>query len=217
MLVQLVEDDLVLGAALQADDDPHAVAVGFVTELVAGDVGDDALVDELGDALDELRLVDLIGDLGDDDRLPAAGDVLDRALGAHHEAAAAGAVGVRDIGAAEEEPAGGEVGAEDVFEHQFKVGAVVLRRLRQQCNRRVHHFLQIVRRDVGRHADSDARGTIDDEVRDSGWQDGRFKRRFVVVRHEVDRVGVDVGEHLAGDAGQAGFRVTHRGRGIAVD
>ena len=56
VLVELVEDDLVLGAALEADDDAHAVAVGLVAELVAGDVGDDALVDQFGDALDEAWL-----------------------------------------------------------------------------------------------------------------------------------------------------------------
>ena len=93
VLVELVEDDLVLGSALEADDDAHAVAVGLVAEFVAGDVGDDAVVDEFGDALDELGLVDLVGDLGDDDGLAAAGDVFDGALGAHEEAAAAGLVG----------------------------------------------------------------------------------------------------------------------------
>ncbi len=67
VLVELVEDDLVLGSTLEADDDAHAVAVGLVAELVASDVGDDALVDELGDALDEAGFVDLVRDLGDDD------------------------------------------------------------------------------------------------------------------------------------------------------
>ena len=42
-----------------------------------GDVVDDLFVDELGDALDEVGLVDLVGDLGDDDGLAAAGDVFD--------------------------------------------------------------------------------------------------------------------------------------------
>ncbi len=75
VLVELVEDDLVLGAALELDDDAHAVAVGLVAHV--GDVVDDLVVDELGDALDEVGLVDLVGDLGDDDGLAAAGDVFD--------------------------------------------------------------------------------------------------------------------------------------------
>ena len=122
VLVELVEDDLVLGSALEADDDAHAVTVGLVAELVAGDVGDDAVVDEVGDALDELGLVDLVGDLGDDDGLTAAGDVFDAALGAHHEAATAGFVGLGDVGLAEEIAAGGEVRAFDVLEDELEVG-----------------------------------------------------------------------------------------------
>ncbi len=114
VLEELVEDDLVLGAALEFDDDAHAVAVGLIADV--GDFFDDFFGDELGDALDEGGLVDLVGDLGGDDGLAAAGDLLDGALGAHHEAAAAGAVGLRDVGAAVEVAAGGEVRAEDVLE-----------------------------------------------------------------------------------------------------
>ena len=61
VLVELVEHNLRLRAALEFDDDAHAVAVALVAELVAGDVGDDFFVDQLGDALDELGLVDLVG------------------------------------------------------------------------------------------------------------------------------------------------------------
>ncbi len=42
-------------------------------------------------------------------------------------------------------------------------------------------------------------------------------RGLVVVGGEVDGVGVDVGEHLAGDAGEAGLGVTHGGGRVAVD
>ena len=40
---------------------------------------------------------------------------------------------------------------------------------------------------------------------------------LVVVRGEVDGVGVDVGQHFAGDAGHAGLGVTHGGGWVAVD
>ncbi len=116
VLVELVEDDLGLRAAFERDEDAHAVAVGFVAELGAGDVFDYLFVDELGDALHELGLVDLVGDLLDDDGLATAGDFFEAGLGAHHEAAAAGAVGGGNLGLAEDHAAGGEVGALDVFE-----------------------------------------------------------------------------------------------------
>ena len=51
---------------------------------------------QLGDLLDEARLVDLVGDLGDDDRFLVALAGLDLGPGAHHDRAAAGAVGLAD-------------------------------------------------------------------------------------------------------------------------
>ena len=65
VLVQLVQDDLGLGVAPQLDHDPHPLAVRLVAEV--GDPGDVPLLDQLGDPLDQGRLVHLVGDLGDDD------------------------------------------------------------------------------------------------------------------------------------------------------
>ncbi len=92
VLVELVEHNLRLRAALEFDDDAHTVAITLVADIA--DVVDDFLVDEFRDALDELGLVDLVGDFGDDDRQLFLGQVLCSHLGAHHEAAAAGFVGV---------------------------------------------------------------------------------------------------------------------------
>ena len=113
VLVELVEHDLRLRAALEADDEAHAVAIALVARAVGADVdvGDDFVFDQLGDALEERGLVDLVGKLGDDERLEILGDVLDGHACAHEEAAAAGAIGVDDAGAAIENGAGGEVGA----------------------------------------------------------------------------------------------------------
>ena len=64
---ELVEHDVGDRVALQLDDDAHAVAVGFVAQV--GDALDALLAHQLGDLLDQRRLVDLIGNLGDDQRL----------------------------------------------------------------------------------------------------------------------------------------------------
>ena len=65
VLVEVVEHDLADLAALQLDDDAHAVAIGLVADV--GDALDGLVADQVGDALEQLRLVHLIGDLGDDD------------------------------------------------------------------------------------------------------------------------------------------------------
>ena len=67
VLEELVEHDLRLGAALQLDHDAHAVAVALIADV--RDVVDDLVVDQFGDALDQVGLVDLVRNFGDDDRL----------------------------------------------------------------------------------------------------------------------------------------------------
>ena len=69
VLVEFVEHDLRLLAALEVDDDAHALAVGLVVET--GDLRDRLLLDQVGDLLDELGLVDLIGNLGHNDAVAA--------------------------------------------------------------------------------------------------------------------------------------------------
>ncbi len=77
-------------------------------------------------------------------------------LGAHDEAAAAGVVGLRDVGAAVEEAAGGEVGTLDVLEDELDVGADVALFFIDERDAGVDDLGEVVRRDVGRHADGDA-------------------------------------------------------------
>ena len=74
----------------------------------------------------------------------------------------------------------------------------------------VDDLAQIVRRDVGRHADGDALGAVDQQVREAGRQDLRLALGVVVVRLEIDGVLVDVVEQRIGDAGEPRLGVAHR-------
>ncbi len=86
-----------------------------------------------------------------------------------------------------------------------------------EVNGGVDHLAEVVRRDVRRHADGDAVGAVDEQVRDAGRQDHRLGEPVVVVGHEIDAVLVDVGQHVDRDATEAGLRVpVGRGR-VAVD
>ena len=158
VLVELVEHDLRLRAALELDDDAHAVAIALVANVA--DFIDDFFGDKLGDALDELGLVDLVWDLGDDDRQFFLGDIFSGHLGAHHEAAAAGLVGVDDAALAVEESAGREIGPLHVLEDFDQSGLGIL----DEFDGGVHDLGEVVRRNVGRHADGDAAGAVDDEI-----------------------------------------------------
>ena len=218
VLEQLVEHLARLGVALQFDDDGDAVAVGRVADVA--DVGDDALGDQLGHALDEQRLVDLEGQLGDVDLHPLGvgpRNRLDLGHAAHDHPAAAGGVGAADAFGAQDDAGGGEVGAFDEL-HQLVEGDVVDVVLPvDEEDERVANFVQVVRRDVGGHAHGDARRAVEQQVGQAGGQHIGLHEGVVEVGHPVDGVLVDVLQHFHGDGGHAGFGVTHGGRAVAVD
>jgi len=216
VLVEVVQDDVGHLAALQFDDDPHAVPIGFVTEIA--DPLDRLLTRELGDLLDQPRLVDLVGDLRDDDRLfvPLLA-LLDRRARAHRDRPASRRVGLVDARAADDEPAGRKVGAAHRANHRLEPRVLRLAALIDGGDDAVDHLAQVVRRDVRRHPDGDARRAVHEQVGKRRRKDGRLLSRLVVVGDEVDRLTVEVRHHRLGHRLGTRFRVTHRRGRIAVD
>ena len=157
----------------------------------------------------------------------AGAGLLECDLGAHDDPAAAVGVHLADrvdrlllAGdrvplrlVAEDRAAGREVRADDVR------AQVVGRELRvvDEGDRGVDDLAEVVWRDVRGHPDGDPRRAVDQQVRQLGREDRRLLLRPVVVVDEVDRLLVDVGEHLGGDRGQARLRVAHRRGAVAVD
>ena len=96
---------------------------------------------------------------------------------------------------------------------------LVDRRLRilQQADSRVNHLAEVVRRNVGRHADADAGGAVDQQLREASGQHRRFRLGFVEVRNHVDGLFLDVAEHLLGEPLHATLRVAAGRRRVAVD
>ncbi len=70
------------------------------------------------------------------------------------------------------------------------------RRIIQQRQAGVYDLGQIVRRDVGGHADRDTRLPIDEQIRDARGQHGGLVLRLVVVRIEIDGLFLDVRQQL---------------------
>ena len=210
MLVKLIQNDLWLGASFELDKNAHAIAIGFVAHV--GDVVDDFVIHQLGDALDQCGFVDLIGNLGHDDPLPSLRQVLDCRLGAYGEAAAAIGIGLLDSAAAIDEAASGEIRAFDDLEKLFERGLRIL----HQSDRRIHDLSQVVRRNVGRHADGDSVRSIDQKIGNAGGKHRWLSCGLVIIRYEIDSVFVDIGEHLARDFIQAALGVSHRRRRISI-
>ena len=78
------------------------------------------------------------------------------------------------------------------------------------------HLAQVVRRDVGGHADRDADRTVDQQVRESGRQHRRLERAAVVVVLEVDGLLVDVAHHFEGERGHLRLGVPGSGRAVVA-
>ena len=79
----------------------------------------------------------------------------------------------------------------------------------------VGNLAEVVRRNVGGHADGDAGGTVDQQVGEARRQDGGFLVLAVVVVLEIDGFLVDVADHFHGQRGHLGFGVP-RCRGAVV-
>ena len=166
------------------------------------------------DPLLQRLLVDLVGQLVDHD-VAGAGlfRVLEVGARAHHHLAAAGAVAFLDAIDAVDDAGGGKSRRRDDF-HQFVDRCLGVA---QQVQAGVHHLVEVVRRNVGRHAHGDAGRAIDEQVRQPRRAAPAAPSRAVVVGAEIDRLLVDVGQHLVRDLGQADFGVPHRRRVVAVD
>ncbi len=109
---QVVEQNLRYFAALHFDHDAHAVLVGLVAQAVGCDAVDELVAHQIGDLLDQARLVHLVGQFGDDDGLAVAlADILEVSARAHVHAAAAGLVGGDDFLRAVDEARGRKIRA----------------------------------------------------------------------------------------------------------
>src|SRR5699024_11897774 len=75
---------------------------------------------------------------------------------------------------------------------------------------------QVVRGDVRGHAHGDARGAVDQQVREPRGQDHRFLVAPVVVVLEVDGALFDVPDHLHGQGCHLALGVTGRGRTVVT-
>ena len=213
VLEELVQGHLRDRVALQLDLDPHARPVRVVGKI--RDLGDHLVVDEVGDLLDHAgvaALLDPIREFGDDDRALPAAQLLDVGTSPHHNAAAAGSVGVSDSRTADDDRSRREVRAFEVLHQILDVGVGLI----DQLDHGIDRLTEMVRRHVRRHSDGNPGRAVDQQVREPRRHRERLLARLVVVRPEVDRVHVDVAQHLGREARETAFGVPHGGWWIVI-
>ena len=207
---ELVQHDFGIGVALDLDHQAHAFPVGLV--VGAGDAFDLPRPGEFADLFQHALLVHLIGNFGEHEVFASVAAGFDLVARAHDDGAPARAVGLVDAGPSHDQGAGRKVRPGQQLHDVFERGV----RLPDQRKAGVDHFAQIVRRNVGRHADSNAAGAVDQQVGIARRQDDRLAARFVVVVLEIDRIAVDIDEQRFRRLGQPRLGVAHRRRRVAV-
>ena len=209
-LVQLVDDHLGHGVALEFDDNARV----FVRLIpYGGDVGDRFVVGQLRDLLDQRGAVDHVRNLRDDDLLAVALHLLDADAAALLDAAPAGLKIVADRIQPNGETACREVRPFDEL-HQPLDADVRVVDLRADA---IDDLAEVVRSDTCRHANGNACAAVDEQVRERRREHGRLLAGLVVVGHPVDRVLVHVDHQRVAKVREARLGVTHGGRRVALD
>ena len=86
----------------------------------------------------------------------------------------------------------------------------------QQTNHSTGHFADIVRRDIGRHAHSNTRSTVEQHIGQARRQSNRLVHCTVEVRLPLHRALTQLTEQHFGIRGQTRFGITHRGEGLRI-
>ena len=123
----------------------------------------------------------------------------------HHHLAATGAITVLYAIDAVDDARSGEVWRGNDL-HQLVDGGFGVA---QHVKATIHHLVDVVRRNIGGHADGNTCRAIDQQI---GQFAGQYQRLFlaaVVVGAEIDGFLVDIAQHFVRDFRQANFGISH--------
>ena len=194
MLVQIVQNHFRHFTALEINHQTHTRLVAFVLDVA--DALNLLLVNELGHALLKCLFINLIRQFIHDDGLALTlVDVFEMALCTHHDSAPSRAIAIFHTIDSINNSARGKVWCWDDF-HQFINGCL---RMFEQMQAGIHHFIQVVRGNVGGHAHCNATGAVDQQVGQAGWHDQWFLLAAIVVGAEVNRFLVQICQQFVGN------------------
>ena len=199
VLIELVKNPLWLGATLELYDNAHTLAVGLVAHIRDG--VDASFTMKGGNAFEQAGFVELIRNFVNDDRETSVANFFDSGGAAHGQVSTTGAVCLADALASDDNTAGGEVWSRDELHQIFDADLVKFIKTVDQQVESGYQFTQIVRWDVGCHANSNAIGAVHQQVGDSGGQNFRLLERAIKVIQKVDCVFIQVCQNFIRDLG----------------
>ena len=186
IFIQLIQNDIGLKITLQLNNNPDAMAVGLVANL--RNAVQFLFFYQFGDTGNHCRLINLIGNFVDNNRLFILADFFNGAFGSHHYRTASGIISRLGTAVTQNQTAGRKIrpgdNADQIINGDIRVvdiGAAG-----------VQNLAKIMRRNIGGHTDGNTVGAVDQQVWISGRQNNRFLQRFIIVRHKVNGVLVDI-------------------------
>ncbi|CDE48098.1 val start codon [Sutterella sp. CAG:351] len=209
-LEEIIADRFRVSVAPELDHDTDFLR-GLIPEI--HNAVDLLLAPEGRDLLDQFGLVHHVGEFVHNDRRMSLVIGFVVHLGADQHGAAAGAVRLTDTAETENDAASREIRSREETDQVIHAR----RRVMQRVEARINCFSEVMRRDVRRHADRDTLAAIHQQLREAGGQHRRFFFCTVKVRCHIDRITVDISQHLFRNAAQTDFRVTHGSRRVAVN
>ena len=184
--------------------------VGFIAQV--GYTVDDLIAHQFRHFGYHFRFVHLIRDFGDDDGELVLLYFLYRALCPHDDRALARGKRRARAAVAEDYAAGGKVGTRDNRDKLVNgdVGIVDI------SNTSIYHLAQVMRRDIRCHAHGNTARAVHQHIRKGRRQHFRLFGSFIIVRHKVDGIFIDIVQKRTGRKSKPCFGVTHGGRLVAV-
>ena len=204
MAPQLVQHHIGGRITLQIDDDAHALAAGFIANV--GNTLDTLVLRGFGDFFDQSGFADLKRNAGQDDRATIAFSFLNLVAGALHDGALAFAIGRTCAAGAKDQWPSGEIRGRDDLDQLINGDGRVI----DIGQAGLDNFAEIVRRDVGGHADGNTASAVHQQVGETCGQNLRFFAAAVIIGLEINRVFVEIIQQRVGDLVQPCFGVPHR-------
>src|SRR5262249_47089595 len=153
------------------------------------DVVNGFVIHELRHAFDQPLFADLVRDLCNNDCLAIFAECLNFGFSAHHEAATAGFVGFENAALAVNDSSGRKVRSFHELQNLGKRGRGIV----HQANGRLYNLGQVVRRDVGGHADGNSVRPVHQKVGNSRREDNGLQVGVVVGGLKVDCIFINIG------------------------
>ena len=132
---------------------------------------------------------------------------------AHHDAPTAGVEGIPNPFDAVNDTSCRKIGRLDEFHEVFDRAVWIV----DKVHHAFHHFAEVVRRHVGRHAHGNARGPVDQKVGNFCGENRGFFQALVEVGPELHGLFVEIRQHVFGHFPQSRLGVTHGGGVVPID